>query len=332
MSSSEICYDTKDSTEIKRILSIDGGGIKGAFAAAFLSQMEENLGSPIHEYFDLIVGTSTGGIIALGLGLGVPTKDILQFYSEHGRKIFPHRRKITTCINFFLRFGGRALYKSDELQRILNETFGEKNLGDSLNRLVIPAWHAQSSDVYIYKTSHHDRLKNDFRERAVDIAMATSAAPIYFDQYKNANGDIFLDGGIYANNPINIAVNEAIGILEWPASDLRILSLGSPEAKPKLQKKDITICNLLDLVDLSFWAQSSFLQASAKILTGHPHSGEKIFRYAPKVNQGEYALDDVSRLDDLISLGRKEARDAEPKLEKIFFGSPAGKFNPIHTS
>ena len=73
---------------IKRILSIDGGGIKGVMPAAYLANIEETLGIKVANYFDLIVGTSTGGIIALGLGLGVPPKDILNLYKEQGARVF----------------------------------------------------------------------------------------------------------------------------------------------------------------------------------------------------------------------------------------------------
>jgi len=73
---------------VKKILSIDGGGIKGVFPASFLASIEEQIGGKVSDYFDLIVGTSTGGIIALGLGLGFSAKDILSFYEERGPEIF----------------------------------------------------------------------------------------------------------------------------------------------------------------------------------------------------------------------------------------------------
>jgi len=73
---------------VRKILSIDGGGIKGVFPASFLTTIEDSIGDRVSNYFDLIVGTSTGGIIALGLGLGLPAKDILSFYEEKGSAIF----------------------------------------------------------------------------------------------------------------------------------------------------------------------------------------------------------------------------------------------------
>src|SRR4051794_19029634 len=73
---------------MKRILSIDGGGLKGALPAAFLAEVEEATGKRIVDNFDLITGTSTGGIIAIGLGLGIPAREILRFYQSHGPAVF----------------------------------------------------------------------------------------------------------------------------------------------------------------------------------------------------------------------------------------------------
>src|SRR5271155_1609600 len=73
---------------VRKVLSLDGGGIKGVFAASLLASVEESLGVMVGDYFDLIVGTSTGGILALGLGMGLPAKRILEFYETYGPRIF----------------------------------------------------------------------------------------------------------------------------------------------------------------------------------------------------------------------------------------------------
>src|SRR3546814_7956238 len=84
--SSDVC-----SSDLFKILSLDGGGIKGIYSAQFLARCEQELttGKPLASYFDMIAGTSTGGIIALGLALGYSTSDILDFYTNDGRRIFP---------------------------------------------------------------------------------------------------------------------------------------------------------------------------------------------------------------------------------------------------
>ena len=103
---------------MRRILSIDGGGIKGVFPAAFLATLEEATGLRIADYFDLIVGTSTGGIIAIGLGLGFSGSDLLRFYEHYGPQIFPKRH-----FAFLRRWFGEK-YNVAPLRTALEEQFG----------------------------------------------------------------------------------------------------------------------------------------------------------------------------------------------------------------
>ena len=108
---------------LRRILSIDGGGIKGVAPASFLAALEDSLGVPVSQYFDLIVGTSTGGIIALGLGLGLTARQILEFYEVHGPAIFRGDRRLLA-----LRWLLRAKYDSSPLQSALHDVFGDRFL------------------------------------------------------------------------------------------------------------------------------------------------------------------------------------------------------------
>jgi uncharacterized protein len=131
---------------MKRILSIDGGGIKGVVPAAFLAQLEEALGESVTHFFDLIAGTSTGGIIALGLGLGMSAADILHFYERLGPAVFAGNR-----LGGALRRLGFAGYHAQPLRQALEATFGEKTLGESRSRLVIPALNLETGEVHLYK-------------------------------------------------------------------------------------------------------------------------------------------------------------------------------------
>src|SRR5471032_2126594 len=101
-----------------RILCIDGGGIKGMFPASLLAAVEREHGHPIGDYFDLIAGTSTGGIIALGLGLGFTAQDMKQFYLESGPMIFPRRKRWQKATDWFRRLL-RTAYGSDQLRNSL---------------------------------------------------------------------------------------------------------------------------------------------------------------------------------------------------------------------
>jgi patatin-like phospholipase/acyl hydrolase len=222
--------------QIRRILSIDGGGIKGTMPAAFLAGLEEDLGQPIGRYFDLIAGTSTGGIIALGLGLGRTAKELLELYERRGPVIFgednadgkpPGRmrqawRTLTATGRHVVGPKHDAAILARELKTVLNDDL----IGQSQTRLVIPAWDADLRSPYIYKTAHHTRLQTDYRKTALDAALATAAAPTYFKRHRTADDIGLTDGGTWANNPTAIAVVEAITLLGWHPSDLRILSLG----------------------------------------------------------------------------------------------------------
>src|SRR4051812_34696215 len=206
---------------MRRILSIDGGGIKGVFPGSFLATLEQSLGQPIATYFDLIVGTSTGGIIALGLGLGLSARDVLSFYEEHGPSIFRGSRAARA-----LRQIGISKYNSNPLREALRTVFGDRKLGESTRRLVVPSCNLDTGEVHIWKTSHHPRLERDYTASVIEVALSTAAAPTYFPTHRSSAGIPLVDGGMWANNPVGIALVEATGILEWPRDSLRVLSLG----------------------------------------------------------------------------------------------------------
>src|ERR1700676_3444430 len=140
---------------MRRILTIDGGGIKGVFPAAFLATLEQQLGRPVADYFDLIAGTSTGGIIAIGLGLGLTAQELLDLYKVWGARIFPRGR--------FLRLLRlvRAKYSYLPLREALVSVFGNRRLGESKKRLLVPSLNLAAERVHIYKTSHHPKLVHD---------------------------------------------------------------------------------------------------------------------------------------------------------------------------
>ena len=235
--SGKASYDTRPFEPIGdnrfRILSLDGGGIKGTFTASVLATMEEMSGKSIPEYFDLIVGTSTGGIVALALGLGLPAHQIRDLYVHDGPRIF----HATGVRGSFRRFFW-AKHDSGRLRKALNGEFGARRLGESTTRLVIPSFNVVSGDVHLFKTSHHPRFKRDYLWKVKDVAMATSAAPTYFSIFHHEESGLRLvDGGVWANNPVAVGVNEAIGVLGCTPDGIEVLSIGTTGApfhvKPK---------------------------------------------------------------------------------------------------
>ena len=103
------------------------------------------------------------------------------------------------------------------------------SLGESGNRLVIPAFHAEQRNVRLFKTRHHQRILSDPQEKLIMVAMSTAAAPSFFPAHQLPVGGHAIDGGIWANCPILVAVVEALTVLDWQPDDLHVLSLGCTE-------------------------------------------------------------------------------------------------------
>ena len=160
-----------------QILALDGGGIKGIFSSAILAAIEKDLSIRITDHFDLIAGTSTGGIIAIGLGLGFTPEQILEFYLQEGKRIFANRFRLR-----FLQQLVRRKFSSAPLSSALRNYFAEKRFGDSTKRLLIPCYNLGEDDVYIFRTAHHENLKRDYKVAAWKVALSTSAAPNLFSE------------------------------------------------------------------------------------------------------------------------------------------------------
>ena len=305
---------------LRKILTIDGGGIKGVFPASFLASIEENIGRPLWEFFDLIAGTSTGGIIALGLGLGIPAKDIKKFYLEQGPYIFstPNRR--------FIKRLWSSKYSPGELKNALKKTFGDKLLGESNTRLVIPAVSAYTNRVYVYKTRHHPRFENDYKVPMVDVAMATSAAPTYFPPHLCNNGQLLVDGGIWANNPLGMAAVESTMVLNWPRDQIFAVSIGctSTPVEPDYPGFLRAFKLARYVTDLFMTGQAHASMGTAALILG----SQNIMRINPIVPRGRFSLDSVGRSQELAARAEEEAREAIPNLRNYVFDRPAEKFEP----
>src|SRR5712691_3881147 len=177
-----------------RILSLDGGGVKGAFAASALATFEQTTGRRIVEHFDLLTGTSTGGIIAIGLAMGATAETICRFYETDGPKIFPKRDGIQKWLGqirdvFWPRFS------NESLRAAIQGVVGDRPLKEAKTRLVIPTYDVNTGKVYLFKTPHHPGYSHHADLLAVDVALATAAAPTYFPAHTIPGRGTFIDGG-----------------------------------------------------------------------------------------------------------------------------------------
>ena len=310
-----------------QILSLDGGGLKGLFSAAYLSEWEAHTGRPVVEAMDLIAGTSAGGIIALGLGAGYRAKELVDFFCAHGEAIFPPER-IEAAGRVRQAFGSR--YSAKPLVSVLETYFGDRRLGDSCVRLVVPAYHAESG-IHLFKTSHHPRLRMDFRERMAVVARATSAAPTFLPPVVLDHGLRLIDGGLWANNPVQIAVTEALGYLNQPQDSVAALRIGTTtEAMPRDRYPKSPGAVGLDAVplfaDIMMRGQSQAASGGVWQLLG----SDRFVEVDPVAAPTDYRLDRLS--EDLIGMAKATFRKTVSELgEKHFLDHRAAPFSPFHS-
>jgi patatin-like phospholipase/acyl hydrolase len=213
-----------------KILSIDGGGFRGVYAAHILKRIEEEYGVSWTKDFDMIAGTSTGSIIAAGLVCGISANEIVARYKALGKTVFQKK--------FFCRLWGigsllsqfYSPYDANNLKNELYKIFGNKKLGDCSFPLLIPATDIANGSVYVFKSQYDNNFVRDKDILVADAVLASCSAPTYFDpQYV---GDYLMaDGGLWANNPTLVAAVEAKRRFAQPLENLRILSIGTGESR-----------------------------------------------------------------------------------------------------
>lgn len=203
-----------------RILSLDGGGILGYFEGYLLGKIAEKYAiSDFSSEFDLIAGTSTGGIIALCLAAGKPVQEVNSLYKNHGSEIFGKpRRMFGLC---------RSKYSEASLKKYLYDTFGDMKLKDLKTPILIPAINISMGQPWIFKYGTSAEFTRDPGMTVVDVALSTSAAPTYFPKHQIPEHGTFVDGGIWHNNPALLALFEALTYMDQK-EDIELLSIGNP--------------------------------------------------------------------------------------------------------
>ncbi|MGH9733081.1 MAG: patatin-like phospholipase family protein [Candidatus Acidiferrales bacterium] len=218
-----------------KVLAIDGGGIRGIIPALILGEIQKRLGADLYKFFDLISGTSTGGIIALGVGTqsknGQPYSptELADLYVENGPAIF-NKTFITPIKNF-----GRPKYSPDALQSTLVEFFGDTQFSTALSPLLISSYDLQGQIPFFFK-SHRIAENPNYNWPVVSIARATSAAPTFFPPLQLVRGTdnyALVDGGVFVNNPAMAAYAEARA-LYTDAAQFIIISVGTGDRQDQI--------------------------------------------------------------------------------------------------
>lgn len=341
----------------RRILCLDGGGIRGAFTATVLADWETMTGERITDHFDLIAGTSTGGILAIGLGMGMRPADMVEFYKTEGPTIFPgggFRGKALEIQQWFAAKFDRAVLR-ERLEAAFKKA-PEKSplLAASRVRLAITAYDAETDMPKIYRTPHSDEGKLDRHRHRLDVAMATSAAPTYFEatQVENVRA---VDGGVWANSPTAVALAEAVR-LGWDPTEVRMLSVGTlftPNVlaqpinvdgatvravlAPFIGSLKATVASWLWPFDVSLQGKLGWLPTIANLLmktqvqtADHVCRSLLGSRYLRvDMPTPEIPMDDATAINKLVGYGQAAARQYFERARDEFLvkGSPAEAWN-----
>ena len=303
-----------DGEDAFRVLTLDGGGIRGLFTSSFLSTLEDLGGGRIGEHFDLIVGTSMGGIIALGLAYGTPAREILDLFIAQGGPIFARPRRLGMLL--------RPKYDNRRLVSTLRDFFGSKVLNDTLTPVCVTSYELENSYPRIWKDEHAADLVPAGDEPAWKVALATSAAPVFFPGAQVLEGDSHVDGGLFANNPTLIGLTEAAQYFRQPLDQIRILSVGAGERAERIPYAKARRMGVWQwrtaAIEHMLIAQARISHEIARRLLGD----DQYMRVNIPLER-HYDLDDYDKAKNLIEPGAQAARVLFPDLKRRFFSRTA---------
>jgi len=272
-----------------RVLSLDGGGMRGLYTATALHTLmkrylpnSQAADRDIGKGFDLIVGTSTGGILAAALALGKPIPKIIELYSSYGRQIFPDPTPSSKQLWWAFKNRKKPSGKSEVLLDRLEDIFGNETILSLYQKrgisLCIPAVNLATNRAWVFKTPHNPAKHRDDNYKLSEVCMATSAAPIFLPLalLKNPDNqigmDVFADGGLWANSPVLVGLVEAIEMSN--GRPIEIVSIGTcPPPSGQVVTAENANRGVLDwlagikIVESSIDAQASGHQYIANLLS-----------------------------------------------------------------
>lgn len=341
-----------------RILSLDGGGIRGAFGAALMAEFEQRLGEPIGDYFDLIAGTSTGAIIAASLASGIPADEIVEFYENYGPKIFSpreaHRPRgwvrpfypiVKKVLKNRLDVGVDDFFRAKFCPFMLNDSFvaafGDQTLGGiSKSRLVVPTVDLTRGQTYVFRTPHLPIQHDDVHVMIKDVLVAATAAPTYFPHKVMSDGNAYADGGLFAANPSMIALAESMKIAQlctrqscdprYDTSETHVLSIGTGVAKfslapPGADAGQLYWANKIARVMVA--SQTDGLELPLKFVLG-----DRYKRLNFDLPDATWTLDCIEHIPTLLERGRRLATDTFDGLLAEYFDTKTQPYRPFVVS
>lgn len=315
-----------------RILAIDGGGIRGILPLAVLARLEQTYlgGNPITDRFDLVVGTSTGGIVALGLGAGFSARELLDLYLHRGGEVFPYHDWLTRQ---WLAATGILFNRCDRgrLDRLIDDLLGERQIWESRVRLCIPAAETRHFEPFLFKTPHHPDYRLDWRETMALAAKTTSAAPTFFKPVAGG-GYEFVDGGIWANNPVMVGVADALACFDLRREQIRVLSFGCVRDEFKMSRARRVFGGQWFWRNVMFESMhigSQNAVGQARLIVG----GDRVLRIdAPPVRPKIELWDWARCRSELPHMAERLFEEHGERIVREFLASPAAPYMPFYTA
>src|SRR3954453_6773493 len=305
------------------VLSVDGGGIRGVIPAMVLADLEERTGKHTADLFDLIAGTSTGGIIALALTVpgedGKPrwtANDLVSLYLTEGPRIFHH------SIGRMLESGLGLLdekYDARPLEEALETYLGDAMISDALTDVLVTSYDLEHRKPFFFKTDRaKEKPEHDWNMH--EAARATAAAPTYFEPERlTGDGQTFAlcDGGVFAANPAMCAFAEARR--RHPRAEIRLVSLGTGQLTKPLHYDEVKGWGLIE------WARPLFDVVFDGVGDATEYQLEQLLpaadytRFQIELKGASDSLDNASEpnLDGLQDLAGKLIRDRAGDLERL---------------
>ena len=311
------------STGRTNVLALSGGGYRGLFGAHLLTKIETDFGSSCRDKFQLLAGTSIGGIVACALAVGISATDIYKAFKDKGGVIFPKKIFADTRALF------GAKYAPDALREVVEGILGqhaETLLGDIEAKLLLPTVCINDSTAVILKSG--GLVKDDFSSDIplLEAALATSAAPTYFPSRTIKNRTI-VDGGLVANAPDSVALTEALRLI-CRLDQIHMLSIGTcgkagrKALSPSIQSGKLGWVVKHGLVDLTLSAQEALSVNMMQTLLGDRYL--RIDAQASEAEQNVLGLDRADKkatqtLEDLADRAHARLSSKQSQSLRDFF-------------
>jgi patatin-like phospholipase/acyl hydrolase len=303
-----------------RVLAIDGGGIRGIIPALVLADLEERTGRPVSDLFDLVAGTSTGGILACALARpgALPAREIVRVYVEEGPRIFDRSllKRITSADGYL-----DERYDDAGLRRALDRFLGDVRLSEARTDVLVTAYEIEQRFAFFFRSARA-RVDETYDFRMADVAHATSAAPTYFEpvavtDVAGARTYALVDGGVFATNPAMCALADATRANHAPGIDV-LLSLGTGAHTRPIPIRNARDWGRLEwaprIVDVVFDGVAETVDFEASRLVG-----DRYVRLQTPLREARDDLDNASarNLAALQATGAALVRDRSADLDRL---------------